>query len=658
MKWLFPCVALVIGLLAGWFIAGPSDSSADSSVDSEDTGARTKLNARAPGLLTGPNGEAVEPPELTQAETAALEAVGISDEWMAELEDMDQLDQLSALLERLKGAQSADFISLMDAVQKYSGAMRWSAQGILATKWATTDPQGMLVYIDTQPANLQWGLRNSLFSAWVKEDFNAAYASATKLSDQNAQRSALQAVVKAVAVDDPQRAIEIAKEMQTFGHRSDWVMRSIYQVWAGKDLVTARNSAMALPDGPDKVQALSGAMSNWMQEAPLMALDWLESLPASGSVHNSKREVFRQLLNRDFDVAKSYIEGKVDPVERREILQHVSFGNLAWRKSFEEIEQMYSWVGEVATGQVYDQKVGDIMRSLVQVDRGRAEAFVLDLPAGNARMNAIGSLAQQIAQGDPIGAIEFASGLAYEDEKQRALSHMSYQIARYGVEEVAPFVAASEDSMVQQQLASRIVGEWSKYDQPGALAWAESLKDDGARSSALHSIYGNWIQADPGAAFAYLETSVEEGKQANYLRNGFQDWARQDPGAAVQWLDRMPDSIDEKGSSDIYNSVARPFVQHDPMAASEWIAGLEDGPNRDRSVETLVQSISKTDPEAGFIWAATVTGDDMRKSNLNRSVREWVKTDPDAAFQAVKESKIEASEKEPLFEMIKKAQGK
>ena len=295
------------------------------------------------------------------------------------------------------------------------------------------------------------------------------------------------------------------------------------------------------------------------------------------------------------------------------------------------------------------------MRSLVQVDQARAETFVLNLPAGNARMNAISSLAQQIAQRDPVAAIEFASGLGYDDEKRRALSHMSYQISRFGIDAVSPIIAASNDPMVQQQLASRIVDEWSKYDQPGALNFANSLTDDKAKYFAIQTIYSNWVQADPEGAFDYLESSVEEGKQINFLRSGFQKWARQDPGAAVQWLDRIPENVGEKGASDIYQIATRNFVQHDPMAASEWLAGLDEGPNRDRSVETLVRSISKTDPEAGFIWAATVSDQGMRQNNLNQSVREWVKTDPDAAFEAVKEARIEAVEKKSLFEMIAKA---
>ena len=73
---------------------------------------------------------------------------------------------------------------------------------------------------------------------------------------------------------------------------------------------------------------------------------------------------------------------------------------------------------------------------------------------------------------------------------------------------------------------------------------------------------------------AYLSNSVEEGTQANFLRSGFQNWARDDPGEAVKWLDQMPETLSDERSADIYSSVAHAYVQHDPMVASEWIAGL------------------------------------------------------------------------------------
>ncbi|MDQ8195362.1 hypothetical protein QEH59_13070 [Coraliomargarita sp. SDUM461004] len=556
----------------------------------------------------------------------------------------------------MKNVEAEDFGTLMTAIQEHSGSMRWTTQRLLATKWVATNPQGMQAYIEAQPLDKQRSLYSLLYSAWAQEAPMAAYASALQVTDQRTQQNAMQSVAQAIAEDDPQRAIEIAQEMSAIGHRADWVMRNIYQRWANQDPAAARASALSLEDGPEKVQALSGALQNWIQEDPIAALDWLDSQPMDSTIYNSRKQVFSNLLNRDFDTAKAFIASKTDPLERREVLRHVSLNNLGWRKSYDEILEIYDWVGEVATGQTYDSKVGDVIRSLAQVDPARAEAFVLDLPAGNARMNALSNYARQLAEHDPASAINFALSMGYEDEKQRVLRGMGWQLTRYGSENIRSLIASSEDSTLQRQLASQVVNDWSKYDQAGALAWAESLSDDQARSMAVQNVYANWMQAAPQQAFTYLKNSVEQSKQRNYLRSGFQQWSREDPAEAITWLSQLPNTIDENASADLYGSVANNYVQHDPMAASEWISTLEEGPARDRSVSSLVQSISRNDPEAGFIWAATLSDPEIRKNDLSRSLREWVKIDPSAAMEAVKDAAIEASEKEPLLNIIETAQ--
>jgi hypothetical protein len=649
MKWMLPLVTLIVGIVGGWLIAVSSLDSDGSSASAESS------SSSSPSLKAKSGGGAGTVVELTEAEEAVAGSYDLSEAWLASMEGMSQMDQLGELLTRLRKAKPKDFVMLMDAVSKYSGTMGWMAQSLLATKWAETDPQGMLAYIEKQPPDQQWRLRSAFYTAWAKSDPQAAFVAAKELGDYGAQQNSLQAVIQSVAEKNPQRAIAMAEEMSSMGHRADWIMRSIYQKWANQDLETARASALSLEDGPGKVQALSGALQNWMHEEPYAALDWLDSLPMDGTVYNSRKEVFRNLLNNDFEVAKEYIASKTDAVERREILDHISFGNLAYQKDFEAIQGIYDWIGEVATGQTYDNKVGDLIRSLAQSDPDRAREFVLNLPAGNARMNALGNLAQQLAERDAEAGIAFAMSLAYEDEKQRALSNMSWQIARYGVEKAVSIVSESSDPMVQRQLASRLASEWSQYDQPGALAWAETLSDEQARGQAMQSVYQNWMQSDPEGAFTYLTNSVEEGKQSDYLRSGFQDWSRQDPLAAIEWLDRMPVSMSESQNANIYRTVASNYVQHDPMAASEWIATLDEGPNRDQSVETLVRSITKTDPEAGFYWAETVSDENKRRNTLNQSVQAWVKTDPDAAFEAIKDSNIGAEEKDALYKFVSDA---
>jgi len=641
MKWVLALVALLLGL-AGGFIFAPKGSEV-RTIKSPTSTARYE----ATGATSA---------QATEAATkAALSSDGpITEDWLKTINDLDSFDQIGVLHARLKNFDSSKFPELMEQMGMFTGsAIDWQVRSMIATRWAQVDPQGMLAYAKQEKGMMSYSLYGTVFSAWTKQDPQAAYAAALDLDTQRSQQAAIQAVVNTIAQTQPQRAIEMAEEYygNEMGSRGRWLYQSIYRNWAQQDGAAARQSALNLEEGIAKTAALSGAMQEWVSNDPVEALAWLDSLPMDSAVYGSRKEVFRNFLNQDFEVAKDYIDSVKDPLERRKIMENLQFHNLAWQKSYEEIEAVFDWIGTVATGQVYDNRVSSIIGAMAQNDPDRAVDFVLNMRPGNARMNALSAIGGKLAEKDPKLAFEFVDSLPYEDEKRRALNNMSWRLTQQGTEAASVLVANSADPLVQRQLADNIASEWSNYDLEAARIWSESLTDDQARKSALRSVMNNWIESDPAATLAYIENSLETNDQASVLRDAYSSWARNDPQAAVEWLDRLPESVEDK-KSDIYRGVANSFINHDPMAASEWIATLDDSPERDQSVETLVNSISKTDPEAGFIWASTVGDDNKRKSTLSHSVQEWIKTDPDAAYQAIVDAKIEAAEKEPLLKML------
>lgn len=590
----------------------------------------------------------------TTGSKANSRAEPISVEWLEKVNDLDAFDQIGALHARLRHINPAEFPKLMDELGLMAGStINWQVRGMIATRWAQMDPQGMLAYSETQNGPMSWSLYNTVFAAWTKQDPQAAYTAALELDTRRSQQAAIQAVINTISENDPQRAIEMTQDYygRDASGRGRWLFQSIYRNWAQLDGDAARASALSLEEGAAKSAALAGSMSEWMADDPVKALAWLDSLPMDSAVYGSRKEVFRNFLNNDFEVAKDYIDSIDDPLDRREILNNLQFHNLAWQKSYEEIEGIFDWIGTVATGQVYDNRVSSIIRAMAENDPDRAIDFVLNMRAGNARMNGLNSIGSKLVEIDPKLAFEFVDSLAFEDEKRRALGSMGWRLSQQGVESASSLVAEHNDPIVQQQLASRISGEWSKYDLEAARVWSESLTDEQARKSALRAVMGNWMESDPAATLSYIENSLETNDQTSVLRDAFNNWSRNDPEAAVAWLDRLPESL-EGSKGDVYRSVANSYIRHDPMAASEWIATLDDSPERDQSVETLVNNISKTDPEAGFIWAATVGDADKRKNTLNKSVREWAKTDPEAAYRAIVAAKIDAAEKEPLLKMV------
>jgi hypothetical protein len=638
MKLLPALFALLIGLAGGFFL---SPSASDSALSESNQ----LLSAAERGAAA--TSEASKPSVRSSDEAITVE-------WLEEVDGMDQFDQIGALHARLKNFKVADFPSLMDQIDdNQNTVLSWQMRSMIAARWAQLDPQGMLTYANAQSGSMSWSLYNTVFSEWAKQDVQAAYQAAQQLDTRRAQQSAMQAVINAVAIDQPARAVEMAKQHygSELGNQGRWLVQSIFRNWSKLDGEAARNSALSMPDGTAKSAALAGSLSDWMADSPLDALAWLDSLPIDSSVYGSRKEVYREFLNRDFDVAREYIESVEDPVERREIMESLQFNNLVWQKSFEEIEGIFDWMGTVAKGQVYDNRVSSIISSMAESDPDRAIDFVLNMRPGNARMNGLNAIGSKLAEVDPARAFAFIDSLAYEDEKRRALGGMGWRLSQQGVEMSSRLVAAHTDPIVQQQLAARISGEWSNYDIPGALAFSEALTDDQARISSQRAVINNWMESDATAALFYIENSIEPDVQVSVLRDAYSSWARNDPAAAAAALDLLPESIDDK-RGDVYRGVAGPYIQHDSLEASEWISTLDKGIERDQSVEILVNKISKNDPEAGFIWAATVGDENRRKNTLRTSVQEWIKVDPQAAFDAITDAKIDAAEKEPLFKML------
>ena len=649
MKWVLAVVALLIGLLGGFFLS-PRDPG--SEVEAGGTGSVGNLEFT--GAALGSDGSSAS--AVGDGSSGSTDQGGkpITPEWLETINDLDAFDQIGALHARLRHVNPAEFPKLMDELGLLTGtAVNWQVRSMIATRWAQVDPQGMLAYSETQNGPMSYSLYNTVFAAWTKQDPQAAYSAALQLDTQRAQQAAIQAVINTVSEEDPQRAIQMAQEFYggDVSGRGRWLFQSIYRNWAQRDGEAARQSALALEEGAAKSSALAGAMSEWMANDPVEALAWLDSLPMDSAVYGSRKEVFRNFLNRDFEVAREYIDSVEDPLDRREIMENLQFHNIAWQKSYEEIEEIFDWIGTVATGQVYDSRVSSIISAMAESDPDRAVDFVLNMRPGNARMNGLNSIGSKLVEIDPKLAFDFVDSLPFEDEKRRALGSMGWRLSQQGVESTSSLIAAHTDPIVQRQLASRISGEWSNYDIEAARIWSESLTDEQARKSALRAVMGNWMEKDPLATLSYIENSLETNDQTAVLRDAYSKWSRNDPEAAVEWLDRLPESLEDR-KGDVYRSVAVNYIRHDPLAASEWIATLDDSPERDESVETLVNNIARSDPEAGFIWAATVGDADKRKNTLRRSVQEWVKTDPDAAYEAIVDAEIEAAEKEPLLEMV------
>lgn len=584
-----------------------------------------------------------------------FEKSGLSVEWFESLKDLDAYSQLGVLHEKLQRFEDEQaFPELMDSLGLFEGnSINWLTRIVIASRWATVNPRAMLDYISENPKPSDWSLRDTLFSVWMRNDPRGAYRAALEIEGSRARYGALSAVFSVLLETEPERAVEMAEAHYDVGvGRSGFTgYKNLFKNWAIRDLDAAAAYALALNDHRVKTVALSGLVEGWIDGDPLSALTWLDSLPEDPSVSLTRSRVFSSMRNLDFHIVKRYLDTVEDPILRREIIESMPLSNLSKDKPYEAIEELYEWLKREADGNRREGQLRTMIGELTKSNPDKAARYFLDMDRGEMRDIALREMASALSLSDREAAINFVTSLKNDEDKKVALGGISLNLWRPEVEPMARLIRNSKDPLLQRSFAATISREWSKYDAVSAISWAEELDDKEARANAIRSALPNWIEVDPARVVRYIDEEIIPEERIDRLKNTYGIWAGRDPESAANALKLLPLSA-ETESDAIYRRVARAYVAHDPVLASEWISTLEHGTKRDQSVELLVGEISRTDPEAGFLWAATVDDDNRRIRVLRSSVREWAKSDPRAAYNAIVSARIDEAEKKPLLMMI------
>ena len=293
-----------------------------------------------------------------------------------------------------------------------SSDMTWQMRSMIASRWAESDPEGLKTFIATQPQNIRWGLNGALYSAWAKEDLNAAISNAQQLPI-NERRNAIRINSN---IDSGRltlgRPTTIGRLQRDRSLGAVGLDQALFAKWAENDPATALNTAQSLESSAARTAAITGAMQDLIQSDPQAAIEWIDSQEPTGTFAKIRQQLLNTILESDPDAVINYISAQEDPLKRNNMLRNIHFGNLVWQKDYEELEGLIEWVGEMTTGQTYSNKVGILLGAMAQSDSERAKAYALEMKPGQARMEAIGHVAQSLAQAEgPEAAIEFALGL-------------------------------------------------------------------------------------------------------------------------------------------------------------------------------------------------------------------------------------------------------
>ena len=100
------------------------------------------------------------------------------------------------------------------------------------------------------------------------------------------------------------------------------------------------------------------------------------------------------------------------------------------------------------------------------------------------------------------------------------------------------------------------------------------------------------------------------------------------------------------------NVTVREINRFVAFAASEWIATLPAGAEKDNAATTLVRTIAADSPAEAWQWALSIESPDMRKSAAFQTLTAMQKRDPATARQWLDAAPFSAEEKTQMRTMM------
>ena len=208
---------------------------------------------------------------------------------------------------------------------------------------------------------------------------------------------------------------------------------------------------------------------------------------------------------------------------------------------------------------------------------------------------------------------------------------------------------------------------WGELDGTGAMA---ELSKDGIRSvAAQQAAFSGWTFKDPAAAQAWLKAytppkgapaDVVEAFQSALVRG----LGRNDPDAAVgyikglgenqdhlikvltadrfrygvsataEWAAQLPDESLRRSALE---TVARRYMQVDPVAGAAWGTEIATGPDSREAVARVADRMAESDVQAAFAWTAKLPPGPGQEEAFQQVFSEWARQDPGASSEMLQQ---------------------
>ncbi len=587
-----------------------------------------------------------EKARVNAAWAAAAQDSGVEAAVLTQRPAHPELAKMWDFLQRLETTPVSEFPALWAEVKAAEEAAglpphRRSALMLVAERWAELDPEAAFAFLSAEKETNHFIA--VVFRTWSRMNVETALAAVTAEKDEGRRSAALAGIFNAAA--------ENPADLIAWGRRLSFLDASKLEAQHFDQVIPPDALRRAFESDPAGVRELAAIMPAWfrlrldaLETARELATDPAAALARMDAAGLTKQNATGFLLDM-MPLLESH------PEKLPEVIEHLTAKlGPAWMdiRDSDTLMPLLSALAKAAPERVHsllhDAGAGGYGLTAAR-EYAAANLFTSDprlalqlAPPGDTWVNDFtgGPMLSPGAAGPPEQALELVRTAPSSTMRDGLLHEALTTLMKTSPEVAAAWVNALPPGELQD--TARVTLDHSNYN-PAQLALERAAAsaahggEDAASLGLVRSAAKRLLATDPAAATAQIMTWADSPARDAALETAGLGWANAATPEALTWAESLPPDAQPPALGGIMES----WAAAEPAAASEYLATLPPGPERDAPAAGFARGLIGVDPAAALQWGATVQDAALRATMLQELAARWKQDDP-AAARAVVES--------------------
>ncbi len=462
------------------------------------------------------------------------------------------------------------------------------ALGILFSRLAEIDPASALALAQSEQFGGHPGLEGTVWGAWARADLDDALFAAKTLTRAEDQRRAAQA---------------------------------LYLEFGGMGNPVTDRIQAELGVAPDAL-AREAYLERLADTSPAEAVDWIERVTNTVERQVFMRQLAEYLARARPDIASSVVAEFQRADDRQYFETALSMGRA-------QVDPHAAIEAALSSGAM-DGRTGffQAIQVLGSTDPAALEAYFHRATSAEMKRYLAMTYLQATAADDPAAALawfeRYGQGDMYPDMLRTTLLT---QIATVDPELALREAQALTGSVRTAEIVGQIMSQVAQQDPQRSLALRDLITSPSVREQATTMAVMTWLQADPDAALAWIDGSGGEAT-GRLLTQAMWPLMHTDLDAALRLYGRLDAGAKEAVGQNLVFQVAQHRSIDEALAFAEQFAGQ---PGHGQMVASVVGMLAMTDPARARQIADRLTEPAARSGAYMGIATQVAQRDPHAA---------------------------